>query len=134
MGVNVKINTPYEIVYDTDGTQSGLVDLRVDYYNPANVHDPLVDFVTLTEVGTTGVYKGSFTPILTGQWTLIASSATSNPPITNKAGRIECVLYDETDLTGVGFSATTDSNTAIRNAVDGISATIAATARGGLLM
>jgi len=134
MGVNVKINTPYEIVYDTDGTQTGLVDMRVDYYDPTNTHDPLVDFVTLTEVGVTGVYKGAFTPTVVGEWTLIAGSAASNPPIANKAGRIECVLYDETDLTGVGFNTTTDSNTAIRNAVDGISATIAATSRGGLLM
>jgi len=134
MGVNVKINTVYEIVYDTDGTQTGLVDLRVDYYDPANAHDPLVDFVVLSEVGATGVYKGTVTPSALGEWTLIAGSASSNPPIANKAGRIECVRYDETDMAGATFDPLTDSNESIRNAVDGVAATIAATSRGGLLM
>jgi len=134
MGVNVKINTPYEIVYDTDGTQTGLVDLRVDYYDPANVHDPLVNFVVLTEIGTTGIYKGAFTPTILGEWTLVAGSVASNPPIANKAGRIECVNYDETDMAGTTYNPVTDSQEAIRAAVDGVAASIAASSRGGLLM
>jgi len=137
MSKSHKVNTVYNIKYDTAATQSGLSDLRCDFYNPDQInfaHDPLVDFAILVELGTTGIYEGSFTPTTTGSWTLVVGSATANPPISGKTGRLEVESYIDSDRDGVTFDPTTDSQEAIRDAVDGVSANIASISRGGLLM
>lgn len=127
-------NEAFTITYDTEGTQTGLTDLRVDYYDPLDAHDPATDFVMLTEVGSTGVYKGSFTPTAVGNWTLIASSAVSNPPISDKAMSLDVLNHSEIDLAGAGFVSGTDSLEAISNAVAVVAASInAPSARGGLI-
>jgi len=128
-------NAPVELVYDTEGTQSGLTDLRFDIYNPLGAHDPLVDFVIGTEVGATGVYKAPFTPTLAGTYIVIASSALSNPLIKDKAGTVDVRVHDEAAIAGAGFLTSTDSLEAISNAVAGVAAAQGApSARGRVIV
>jgi len=127
-------NKPVDLVYDTEGTQSGLTDLRFDIYDPNGVHDPLLDFVIATEVGNTGVYKATFTPALTGTYVVIASSALSSPAIADKGGTVTVYAHDETATAGAGFVSATDSLEAISNAIAGVAAAQGApTARGRVI-
>lgn len=124
-------NKPVDLVYDTEGTQSGLTDLRFDIYDPTGAHDPLVNFVTATEIGATGVYKATFTPTMAGTYVVLASSALSNPAIVDKAGTVEVRLHDETAIAGAGFVTATDSLEAISNAIAGVAAAQGAPAARG---
>jgi len=108
-------NKPVDLVYDTEGTQSGLTDLRFDVFDPAGNNDPLVDFVVATEVGNSGVYKATFTPASTGTYIVLASSATSSPVIDNKAGTVTVLAHDEGAIAGAGFVSATDSLEAMSN-------------------
>jgi len=135
MALEGYINTPVDLVYDTEGTQSGLTDLRFDIYDPTGAHNPLVDFVTGTEVGATGVYKATFTPTLEGSYIVIASSALSNPIIKDKAGVVEVKKHAQADVLGAGFLPTTDSLEQISNAVAAVAANQnAPSARGRVIV
>jgi len=127
------INVPFEVVYDTEGTQVGLTDLTVSVYDPANNNNPANDFI-LTEIGTTGVYKGTFTPTVVGVHTIIVNSAASNPIIQDKASTVNVNQFGQSDLSGAGFISSTDSQEAISNKLDSVLAGInAPSARGGLI-
>jgi len=127
-------NKSADLVYDTEGTQSGVTDLRFDIYDPAGAHDPLVDFVTATEVGNSGVYKASFTPTLVGTYVVLASSALSSPLIDNKAGTVTVRAHDENAIAGAGFVSATDSLEAMSNQLVTIAASQGApSARGRVI-
>jgi len=133
MSRSAVINKIFEVVYDTEGTQSGLVDLTISAYDPAGNNVPASDFV-LTEVGTTGVYTGVWTPTVTGVHVLIANSAASNPVIADKALAVTVLSYAQADILGVGFVSATDSNEALSLKLDSVlSAQNAPAARGGLI-
>jgi len=133
MSRNAVINDVFEVVYDTEGTQSGLVDLTISAYDPTGTNVPANDFV-LTEVGTTGVYTAPWTPTVTGVHVLIANSAASNPAIADKAMAIDVLSYAQADIVGAGFVSSTDSNEALSNKLDSVlAAQNAPSARGGLI-
>jgi len=134
MALEGYVGKPFEIVYDTDGTQSGLTDLTAIWYDNTGVHNPVTDFVVLSEIGTSGIYKGTFTPTAEGTWILSASSASSNPAIANKAMNLKVKKYSEDETAGFGFVANTDSLAAISAKVDSVLAAQGApSARGGLI-
>lgn len=138
------LNTPKEIVYDTEGTQSGLTTLHAVLYRPDGTlvgpSDPVVGTdangqIPLTEIGTTGVYKGTFTPNVQGTWVVVVSDPNANPIIDNKAGTVEVLQFSQQDLAGTAYNPTTDSQQAIRAAVDSVAAAVnAPTARGRVLV
>jgi len=134
MSLEAYVGKSFEIVYDTDGTQSGLTDLTVIWYDNLGAHNPATDFVVLSEIGTSGIYKGLFTPTAEGTWVLVAGSVTSNPIIEDKALNLKVKKYDEDDTAGFGFVSNTDSLSAISSKVDAVlSAQGAPSARGGLI-
>jgi len=127
------INKQFEVVYDTEGTQSGLVDLTISVYDPAGNNVPANDFV-LTEVGTTGVYEGFFTPTAVGMHVLIANSISSSPLISDKAMAVEVLQYSQQDLAGAGFVTGTDSQEQLSLKLDQVlAAQNAPSARGRLI-
>jgi len=76
---NVEIKVNYLALKKTEG----LLDLTVRVYNPAN---SLVDTVVLTEVNEGsglggGLYQGSFTPDIDGQWRIRITSATNGDDV-----------------------------------------------------
>jgi len=89
----------------------------------------------MTEVGNTGIYKGAFTPTQVGTYVVVVSSVSSSPAIADKAGIVEVVNYNETDLAGAGFISATDSQEAIRNAIDTVAAAVnSPTSRGSVMV
>jgi len=133
MSRNAVINDIFEVVFDSEGTQTGLLDLTISAYDPAATNIPANDFV-LTEIGTTGVYTGNWTPTVTGVHVLIANSVASNPPIADKAMAVNVLAYAQADIVGIGFVSATDSNEALSNKLDSVlAAQNAPSARGGLI-
>ena len=72
-----KIGTLIEITYQASGCQTGLVDVKMEIYDEARVHDDMGDFpdVTMTEIGATGRYYGSFSPDAEGDWRVMIDSS-----------------------------------------------------------
>jgi len=135
MALEGYLNVPVDLVYDTEGTQSGLTDLRFDLYDPTGAHDPLVDFVIASEVGATGVYKASFTPTVEGSYIVIASSSASSPSIQDKAGVVEVKKHSQSDVVGAGFVPATDSLESLSNAISAVAANQnAPSARGRVIV
>ena len=75
--MSTKVGAAIEIVYQAAGATSGLSDVVATIYDETHSLDG-VNFpdVTLTELGSTGRYYGSFTPDAEGWWTVIVDSAT----------------------------------------------------------
>ena len=140
------------IGYDTKGTQAGLTDVVTDIFLPNNNTATPDLQVTLTEVGATGIYRGTYTPTIAGVYRQVTNSVSSNPTIENVASSHYIGAKDpadiETDLTalinaaetninnnidaeaadikGAGFGTATHSLVAIKNAVDAIAANVGA--------
>lgn len=74
--MSFKMGDAVPIVYQAPGAQSGLTGVVAEIILPSGAKD-LVNFpdVSLTEVLTTGTYKGSFTPDVTGEWVVICHKA-----------------------------------------------------------
>lgn len=72
-----KVNKAIEVTYQAAGATTGLSDVVMSIYDETHALDG-VNFpdVTLTEIGATGRYYGSFTPDAEGEWTVMIDSAT----------------------------------------------------------
>lgn len=110
------IGSATEVVYDTEGTQSGLTDLTAKIFNPSNTSGTPDFSVVLTEIGATGIYRGSFTPTLAGSHVVCVGSVLSSPVIDDKGGRIFVAANSEADVIAAVSSAETNLNTAISTA------------------
>lgn len=66
---NLKVNQPVHVVYQAPNKETGAT-VVMEIYLPTGLKDG-VNFpdVTLTELGASGVYVGSFTPDDVGEWT-----------------------------------------------------------------
>jgi hypothetical protein len=75
--MSYKVNTVREITYQAAGSTTGLTDVTMEIYDETGAKDG-VNFpdVTMAEIGTTGRYKGSFTPDAEGKWRVMINSAT----------------------------------------------------------
>lgn len=69
-----KINEVIEVGYQAPNKQTGQV-VIAEIYLPNKEKDSNFPDVTLTEIGTTGTYTGSFTPNAQGTWQLIIHKA-----------------------------------------------------------
>lgn len=116
------LNEVYQLVYDTDGTQTGLTDLEFVVYLPNGTLDTAGPFAA-TELGSTGVYRAAYTPANAGDHVAVASSATSSPAITNKAGTFRVEEFSSSDIAGASFDPATDSLEATRDALTSLGAT-----------
>jgi len=81
MQIIAKIGSSVDITYHAAKHTTGLIDVVAEIYDETRAKD-VVNFpdVTLTEIGVTGVYYGSFTPDVAGIWTVMVNSVTKSGP------------------------------------------------------
>lgn len=74
---NYKVSELIKVVYQASGATTGLTDVTMEIYDETGSKD-IVNFpdVTLTEIGSTGRYEGSFTPDVVGNWEIMINSVT----------------------------------------------------------
>lgn len=77
-----KVGKAIELVYQATKSQTGLTDVTMVIYDETHALDG-TNFpdVTMTELGSTGRYYGSFTPDTVGHWTVLVDSATKPGPV-----------------------------------------------------
>ena len=77
-----KVGQAIEVTYQATKATSGLVDVTMEIYDELGAKD-IINFpdVIMTEIGSTGRYKGLFTPDVEGKWRVMIDSA-------SKAGKI----------------------------------------------
>lgn len=77
-----KVGKAIELVYQATKSQTGLTDVTMVIYDETHALDG-TNFpdVTMTELGSTGRYYGSFTPDAVGHWTVLVDSATKTGPV-----------------------------------------------------
>ena len=70
---NYKINEAIAVIYQTNNSKTGET-VTMEIYDETGAKDA-VNFpdVTMTEIGTTGRYTGSFTPDAEGEWIIMIS-------------------------------------------------------------
>lgn len=68
-----------EVTYQATKSTSGLTDVTMEIYDETHVKDG-INFpdVTMTEIGSTGRYYGSFTPDVEGVWNVMIDSVTKS--------------------------------------------------------
>lgn len=78
MQIIAEVGKPVDVTYRAKKLTTGLTDVVAKIYDESRAQD-LVNFpdVTLTEIGATGIYYGSFTPDAEGIWTVLVNSATA---------------------------------------------------------
>lgn len=70
-----KVSEQIEVTYQAAGAASGLTDIKMEIYDETGVKDiPNFPDVMMTEIGSTGRYKGSFTPDQKGKWRVMINS------------------------------------------------------------
>ncbi len=111
----------YQLVYDTEGTQTGLTDLEFVVYLPNGAVDAGGPFAA-TELGSTGVYRAAYTPTVVGDHVAVASSAASSPAIADKAGTFRVEAHSPADIGGPGYDPATDSLEGLRDALTSMGA------------
>jgi hypothetical protein len=72
---NYKVNDAIVVSYQAPNKQTGLTGVVAEIYLPSGQKDSNFPDVALTEVGATGVYKGSFTPDEVGEWIALCHKA-----------------------------------------------------------
>lgn len=77
-----KTGQAIDVTYQAVKNTTGLIDVIAKIYDETRAQD-LVNFpnVTLTEIGATGRYYGSFTPDAEGVWTITVDSVTKSGPV-----------------------------------------------------
>ena len=70
-----KVGEEIEVTYQAAGATSGLLDIKMEIFDETGVKDT-TNFpdVIMVEIGSTGRYKGSFTPDLKGKWRVMINS------------------------------------------------------------
>ncbi len=81
MQVIAEVGKSVDITYHAAKHATGLTDVKAKIYDETRALDA-VNFpdVTLTEIGVTGIYYGSFTPDVAGIWTVIVDSVSKPGP------------------------------------------------------
>lgn len=76
-GIEKVVGEVVEVTYQAAGSTTGLTDVTMEIYDETGAKDG-IDFpdVVMTEIGTTGRYKGQFTPDVIGKWRAMIDSAT----------------------------------------------------------
>jgi hypothetical protein len=64
--MSYKVNKAIEVTYQAAGAANGLVDVTMVIFD--ETHTDIAANVTMTEIGSTGRYYGSFTPDAEGEW------------------------------------------------------------------
>jgi len=74
-----KISEVIEVTYQATKSTTGLTDVTMEIYDETRAKDG-VNFpdVTMTEIGSTGRYYGTFTPDAEGIWRVMIDSATKS--------------------------------------------------------
>lgn len=72
---NYKVGEVIEVVYQAPNKQSGLDNAVVEIFLPNDQKDSAFPDEILTEIGSTGTYKGTFTPDAEGEWKVICHKA-----------------------------------------------------------
>lgn len=77
-----KVGEVIDVTYQATKSTSGLTDVKMEIYDESRAKD-IGNFpdVTMTEIGSTGRYYGSFTPDAEGIWTILIDSATKSGKI-----------------------------------------------------
>jgi hypothetical protein len=77
-----KTGEAIDVTYQAAKLTTGLTDVVMKIYDETRVLDG-VNFpdVTMTEIGATGRYYGSFTPDAAGVWTIFVNSVTKSSPV-----------------------------------------------------
>ena len=78
-----KVNEAIDVIYQPAKAISGITDATMQIYDETGALDP-VNFadVTMTEIGVTGRYRGTFTPDVTGDWVVMMHyGADKNPAV-----------------------------------------------------
>lgn len=76
-----EVGKPVDVTYRAKKLTTGLTDVVAKIYDETRAQD-LVNFpnITLTEIGTTGIYYGSFIPDAAGIWMVPVDSASNSNP------------------------------------------------------
>jgi hypothetical protein len=111
MQVIAEVSKPVDITYRAAKHTSGLTDVTMQIYDESRALDA-INFpdVVMTEIGSTGIYYGSFTPDAKGTWTVMIDSATKSGPDE------QTIIVGDYDLDSLG--ATVDN---IKTTVDDLS-------------
>lgn len=104
-----KVSVPIEVTYQAAGGTVGLLDVTMVIYDESHALDG-VNFpdVTMTEIGSTGRYYGSFTPDAEGVWNILIDSATKP----GKVVRQFDVVGHDVDSIGDAVGSLNDVSTA----------------------
>lgn len=72
-----KVGTVHEVTYQAAGSTTGLTDVTMEIYDETGAKDTggFPD-VVMTEIASSGRYKGFFTPDVEGKWRVMIDSAT----------------------------------------------------------
>ena len=110
--MNYKVNKVIEETYQAAGATTGLVDVTMEIYDETRAKDA-INFpdITMTEIGATGRYYGSFTPDVEGEWRAVINSAT-------KAGKVVrqyTVVAHDVDSVGDAVAVTDGKVDALNN-------------------
>lgn len=94
-----KVGEVIEVTYQATKSQSGLTDVTMEIYDETGAKD-IGNFpdVVLTEIISTGRYKGSFTPDVEGKWRIMINS-------TSKSGK----MVRDFDVIGHNIDAVGDA-------------------------
>lgn len=75
--MSYKVNAVREVTYQAAGSTPGLTDVTMEIFDETGAKDiPNFPDVVMTEIDSTGRYKGSFTPDTEGKWRVMIDSAT----------------------------------------------------------
>lgn len=110
---NIRINEVKEVTYQAAGGTTGLVDVIMEIYDETKSKD-LVNFpdVTMTEIGDSAEYVGSFTPDAVGVWRVVITSATKPGKVVKQYD----VVSHNIDSIGGGIAGLNDVSSAEVNA------------------
>lgn len=108
-----KTGEAIDVTYQATKQQTGLTDVTMVIYDETRSLDG-TNFpdVTMTEVGSTGRYYGSFTPDAEGAWTVLIDSATKSGPVVKQF----LVTGHNIDSVGDAIAALNDLSAADVNA------------------
>ena len=102
-----------DVTYQATKATTGLVDVTMEIYDETRAKDG-VNFpdVTMTEIGATGRYYGSFTPDAEGVWTVMIDSSTKS----GKVVKVYLVVAHNIDSIGDAIAALNNLSAADVNA------------------
>ena len=79
---NYLVSEAIQVTYQPAKAESGLLDVTMEIYDETGAKD-IINFpdVTMTEIGVSGRYTGSFTPDAEGEWVVMVSHSSSKDQV-----------------------------------------------------